>query len=97
MRQIADRIAALVEYVRQEFPGRDVWDRIDTDRSAQTVSVATDDGLLLLTASFEFLSDNSPADVGACLRAWNVAEALRGAGPNRRLLVTRAGCEVTSR
>ena len=31
VRQIADRIGALVGYVRQEFPGRDVWDRIDTD------------------------------------------------------------------
>ncbi len=74
-----------------------MWDHIDTDRSAQRVSVATDDGLLLLMASFEFLRDNSPAEVGACLRAWNVAEALRGAGPNRRLLVTGAGCEVTRR
>ncbi len=79
MRQIADRIGALVGYVRQEFPGCDVWDRIDTDRSVQTVSVAIDDGLLLLTASFEFLSDNSPAEVGACLRAWHVAHALSAA------------------
>ena len=45
----------------------------------RTISAATDDGLLLLMASFEFLRDNSPAEVGACLRAWNVAEALRGA------------------
>ena len=51
----------------------------------------------MLTASLEFLSDNSPAEVGACLLEWNVAEALREAGQNPHLLVTRAGCEVTSR
>ncbi len=98
MAQIAHQIATLVDYVKQEFPGRDVWDARDHDRSAHTVSVRTDGGVLLLTASFEFLSDNAPAEVQKLLTTWKVADALRQeAGPTRRLLVTRDGWKVTSR
>ena len=98
MAQIADQIATLLDYVRQEFPGRDVWDARDHDRSAHTVSVRTDGGVLLLTASFEFLSDNTPSEVQKLLTRWKVADALREeAGPAKRLLVTRDGWNVTRR
>jgi len=92
--QIADQIATLVDYVRQEFSGHDGWDSRAHDRSAHTVSVATDGGVLLLTASFEILSDNTPAEVASLLREWNVADALRNASPTTRLLVTRDGWRV---
>ena len=98
MAQMVDQIATLVGYVNQEFPGRDVWDARDHDRSAYTVSVGTDGGVLLLTASFEFLSDDTPSEVQKLLTKWNVADALREeAGPTKRLLVTRDGWKVTSR
>jgi hypothetical protein len=94
---MVDQIAMLVDYVKQEFPGRSVWDRRDHDRSAHTVSVATDAGILLLTASFEFLSDNTPIAVSQLLKKWKVADALRETGSTGRKLVTRIGWQVTSR
>jgi len=98
MAQMADQIAAVVDYVKQAFPGQDVWDSRNDDRSAHTVSVGTDGGVLLLTASFEFLSDNTPSEVQKLLTKWRVAEALREeAGSTKRLLVTRDGWKVTSR
>ncbi len=98
MAQMADQIGALVDYVKKEFPGHDVWDGRDHDRSAHTVSVRTDGGVLLLTASFEFLSDNTPSEVQRLLTKWKVADALREeAGATKRLLVTRDGWKATSR
>lgn len=91
------QIAALVGYIKEEFPGHDVWDARDHDRSAHTVSIDTDAGALMLTASFEFLSDNVPSVVSSLLKGWNVAAALREAGPTKRILVTREGWRVTSR
>jgi hypothetical protein len=98
MAQTADQIAAVVDYVKRAFPGHSVWDSRDTDRSAHTVSVWTAGGILLLTASFEFLSDNTPSEVQKLLTKWKAADALReDAGPTKRLLVTRDGWMVTSR
>src|SRR2546422_11338941 len=97
MAEMADQIATLVGYVKQEFPDRDVWDGKDHDRSAHTVSVRTGGGVLLLTASFEFLSDNSPSEVQKLLTKWKVGDALREeAGPGKRLLLTRGGWGGTS-
>ncbi len=82
MAQIVDQIAAGVDYVKQAFPGRHVWDSRNTDRSAHT----------------EFLSDNTPSEVRNLLTQWNAANALlKQAGPTKRLLVTRDGWTVTSR
>jgi len=88
MAQTGEQIATLMDYVRREFP----------DRSAHTVSVRTDAGILLPTASFAFLSDNSRSQVQEPLEKWQVGNALRQeAGPTKRLLVTRDGWKVTSR
>jgi hypothetical protein len=98
MTQIADQIAAIVDYVKQQFPGHSVWDGKDHDRSAHTVSVWFKGDVLLLTASFEFLSDNTPSEVQKLLTRWKVADALReDAGPTKRLLVTWDGWKVTTR
>ena len=53
--------------------------------------------MLLLTASHEFLSDYDVDTVTRFLREWGVADALREAGPTKRLLVTRDGLQVTTR
>jgi len=98
MPEYADQIAALVHYVQNEFPDHDVWDTWDGDRSAHTVSVEiSPGGVLLLTASFEFLSDYDPGQVTRLLNTWTAADVLREAGPTKRLLVTRDGCSVTNR
>jgi len=97
MVQRVDQISTLVDYIKQEFAGHGVWDRYDPDRHAHEVSVATDKGVLLLTASLELFKDNSPAEVRRLLQQWNVADALRETDPAKRLLVTQSGCQVTSR
>ena len=98
MAQTGEQIAMLMDCVRREFPGRDVWDGRDHDRSARTVSVRTDAGILLLTASFESLSDHSRSQVQERLEKWQVGNAPRQeAGATKRLLVTRDGWKVTSR
>jgi hypothetical protein len=94
---MADQVASVVAYIKEEFPGRSVWDARDHDRSAHTVGVETDAGVLLLTASFEFLSDNGSSVVSQLLKKWKVADALREAGSTGRLLVTRDGWQITSR
>ena len=98
MAQIADQIAAVVDYVKQQFPGHSVWDGKDHDRSAHTVSVWFNGDVLMLTASFEFLSDNTASEVQKLLTKWKVADALREeAGRAKRVLVTRDGRKVTAR
>ena len=88
MAQTGEQIATLMDYVRREFPDRDVWDGRDHDRSAHTVS----------GASFAFLSDNSRSQVQERLEKWQVGNAPRQeAGPPKRLLVTRDGWKVTNR
>lgn len=95
MAEMGDRISALVDYVKQHFPGHDVWDTRDHDQ-AVTVTVRVTNGFLLLTASSEFLRD-PPAAVTKRLTEWEVADALRYAGRTERLRVTRAGWRVTGR
>jgi hypothetical protein len=95
--QQTDQIAALIRYVEQEFPGADVGGTMDGERSAHTVSVAVAGGILLLTASFEFLRDYDAASVTLLLQKWNTAAALRQAGITKRLLVTRSGPQIAIR
>jgi hypothetical protein len=57
---MADQIAAVIGSVRQAFPSHEVWGTREGDRAAHTVRVAFDDGVLLLTASYEFLGGKAP-------------------------------------
>lgn len=91
------QIDAVMNFLKTAFPGCDIWDSRDPERSAHTVSVATDSGVLLLTASFELLSDHSAAEITTRLRNWNAVEALREAGRDRRLLITTEGMSCTTR
>ncbi len=96
--QMRAAIDAVSAYVAREFPGASVMDNLDYDRSAHTWSIHEADGpVLLLTVSFEFLSDTPPAEIGNRLSRWHVSDTLRGAEANWRVLVTTGGVTTTPR
>lgn len=96
--QMRAAIDAVSGYVAREFPGASVMDTRDHDRSAHTWSIREAAGpVLLLTVSFEFLSDTPPPEIGSRLSEWQVADTLRGAGAGRRVLVTTGGLTTTPR
>ena len=85
-------IDAVSGYVAREFHGASVMHDRDFDRSAHTWIIREADGpVLLLTVSFEFLSDTLPAEIGNRLSQWHVADTLRGAEASRRE-IGRASC-----
>lgn len=97
--QMRKAIEAVSTYVAREFRGASIMDARAHDRSAHTWSLReTADGpVLLLTVSFEFLSDTPQAKIGDILSRWHVADTLRGAEANFRVLVTTSGVTTTSR
>jgi hypothetical protein len=93
-----DAIASVSAYVASQFPGATTSDTRDHDRSAHTWIISTGDGPpLLLTVSFEFLSDTPPAEIRGKLTQWPVADTVRAAGSANRALVTRDGVTTTTR
>ena len=97
MVEMQEQIAAVMSYVQSEFPDATIMDSRDHDRSGHTISIKEGGTHLLLTASLEFLSDFTAAEVTARLREWKVADVLRGAGPPRRVLVTTEGPKLEAR
>ena len=71
--------------------------QMEPGRSAHTVSVETDGGVLLLTATFDFLRDSAPARVHKLLVSWNFGAVVRDAGSAKRVIVAREGWKLASR
>ena len=86
-------VKAVSAYVEKEFARSSIMDGRDHDRSAHTWSVKPvgSEVSMLLTVSFEFLSDTAPARIQETLEQWNVADMMRGAEAKYRILVTRGG------
>jgi hypothetical protein len=97
--QLRAAIAAVGDYLAHHFHPASVMDQRDFDRSAHTWSLReTPDGpVLLLTVSFEFLSDIPPANIAHILSQWQVADTLHGAEDRFRVLVTTNGVSTTPR
>jgi hypothetical protein len=97
--QLAAAIKAVSSYVHKEFAGSSIMDSRDHDRSAHTWSVkpAGTEALILLTVSFEFLSDTPPALIQETFEQWDVADTMRGAEAKYRVLVTRGGVSTIPR
>jgi hypothetical protein len=96
--RLHDAILAVSAYVADQFPGATTSDIRDHDRSAHTWIISIGGALLLLlTVSFEFLSDMPPAEIRGKLTQWPVAEELRAVGSAKRVLVTRDGVTTTTR
>ena len=89
--------AAVQGYLVTEFPGGDMWDERDADRSAHTWGVEERHVQLLLTVSFEFLRDQPAGAIRGRLRDWHVADELRASGSTRRVVVTNDGVQVVVR
>ena len=88
---------AVQAYLMAEFPGADMWDQRDAERSAHTWGVEERHVPLLLTVSFEFLRDQPPAAIEPHLRDWHIAEVLRASGATRRVLVRNDGVQAVAR
>jgi len=91
--QMTAAIKAVSSYVEKEFAGSSIMDGRDHERSAHTWSVKPvgSEALMLLTVSFEFLSDIPAPRIQETLEQWNVADMMRGAEAKYRILVTRGG------
>jgi hypothetical protein len=97
MTEIREQIEALLSYVQSEFPDATIMDSRDQDRSGHAVSIKEGGTHLLLTATVDFLSGFTAAEVTARLREWKVADVLRGSGPPRRVIVTTEGPKLEAR
>lgn len=75
------RIAAVREYLSEQFPGSSLRDSYDPSRLAQVFRIETDEPPSVYTAviSTEFLKDHAPSQSGNLLMGWRLAEQLRGA------------------
>ena len=75
------RIAAVREYLSEQFPGSSLRDSYDPSRLAQVFRNETDEPSSVYTVviSTEFLKDHVPSKSGDLLISWRLAEHLRGA------------------
>ena len=89
------RIAAVREYLYEQFPGSSVRDSYDPGRLAQVFRIETDEPVPVYTAviSTEFLRDHSPTKSRNVLVSWRVAEHLRAA-EGKDVLVTSWGVDA---
>ena len=78
------RIAAVREYLSEQFPGSSLRDSYDPSRLAQVFRIETDEPSSVYTAviSTEFLKDHAPSKSGDLLISWQLAEHLHGAEGN---------------
>lgn len=75
------RIAAVREYLTEQFPGSSLRDSYDPSRLAQVFRIETDEPSAVYTAviSTEFLKDHAPSKSRDLLTSWRLAEHLRSA------------------
>lgn len=89
------RIAAVREYLYEQFPGSSLRDSYDPRRLAQVFRIETDEPVSVYTAvvSTEFLKDHAPSKSGHVLGGWRLAEHLRSA-KGKEVLVTSWGVDA---
>ena len=87
-------LAAVREYLHEQFPGASIRDSYDAGRMAQVFRIETDGvgGLRDAVVSTEFLEQYPPEKMGKALTGLRVAEHLRAA-KGREVLVTSWGVE----
>ena len=89
-----EKLAAVREYLQQQFPGDSIRDSYDGGRMAQVYRIEADDigGLRDAVVSTEFLEEYPPGKMGKALIGLRVAEHLRSA-KGKEVLVTSWGVE----
>lgn len=94
---IDPRKAALVgEFLKEVFPGDNVYDAEDFDRDCQFYRIneaATGRLRHRVRVSREFLDDHTEEQIVQRLRDWQVGAIIRRAGA-RSVLVTNTGCVI---
>ena len=79
----AEKIAAVREYLADEFPGCTVEDWYEAGRKAQSFRIVEGQSHHLATVSREFMEDRDASDIGPTLTAFLLAEHLRDLGTIR--------------
>jgi len=89
-----EKLAAVREYLQQQFPDASIRDSYDGGRMAQVFRIEADDvgGLRDAVVSTEFLEEYPPEKMGKALIGLRVAEHLRSA-KGKEVLVTSWGVE----
>ena len=89
-----EKLAAVREYLQQQFPGDSIRDSFDGGRMAQVYRIETDDvgGLRDAVVSTEFLEEYSHGEMGNALIGQRVAKHLLSA-KGKEVLVTSWGVE----
>jgi hypothetical protein len=90
-----NRVAAVREYLYEQFPGFSIRDSYDPGRLAQVFRIDLDEPATIYTAviSTEFLTDHLPSKSGNVLASWRVADHLRAA-EGKEILVTSWGVDT---
>ncbi len=92
-----DNVPVVTNYLRHYSPKTDIMDAYEQDRHSHGFGVKTDAGVLLVSASVEFLTDASASSLAALLEKWDLGGAMTAAGPSKRIIVTREGLQVATR
>ena len=89
------RVAAVRQYLYQQFPSSTIRDSYDPGRLAQVfrVELHSPPATYTLVISTEFLKDHPPSRSGSALSNWNVADHLRAA-QEKEISVSSNGINV---
>lgn len=87
-----DKISAVRNYLKTEFPGYTIDDYYDFDRVTQTFRLTVKDKILLVTPSRVFIDDHSPSEISILLQGYNLSQYFKDERV-ARVIVTNAGVE----
>lgn len=96
----SEQIAAFVQYMEREFPEpfATIIHAAEDSASRYTINGRGGDGVqVLVSASYEFLTNLAPTDIRRRLEEWGVAQQAREAGRTQRVLVTPDGVRLVAR
>ena len=88
-----NKVDAVGEYLRSEFPDSTVEDSYDSDRQAYVFHISNECTTCFTIVSNDFLNGHDPSDIGKALKSFFLSEHLRemaGAG----VVVTKTGLEL---
>lgn len=88
-----DKLNAVRNYLKSEFPGYTIDDHYDFDRFAQTFRLTLGDKIHLVTVSREFIDDHSVSEISILLQGYNLSQYFKDEKVVR-VIVTNSGVKL---
>jgi hypothetical protein len=89
----AEKINAVKECLKSEFPDHSLHDRFDFDREAQTFRLLQDENseLKLVTVAREFIEDHAAGEISMILNRLQLSDTFQRTKDKNRMIVTSKG------